>query len=334
MNQKTRMKAAWYETTGVARSVLQVGEMDIPKLGADEVLVRVYASGVNPVDMKRRSGRYIGASKYSRIIPHDDGAGIIEAVGEGVDKARMGERVWVYNGRLNRAFGTAGEYIAIPSKWAVRLPEKTSFVEGACLGVPAMTAHRCLFQDGSISGKTILIQGGSGGVGQYAIGLAKWDGATVIATVGEAEKFNLVRHLGADYVINYKTENVAKRVKEITNDKGVDRIVEVELAININIDHSILKPSGIIAAYASDASDNVTIPFTPLVLKCSTVHFVGVFFMPEEAHKLAIADITKCLEEGILRHPIYKRFSLDEIAAAHETTESGNTIGKNVIEII
>ena len=331
MNQR-KMKAAWYESTGEPQKVLQIGEMDLPELKADEVLVRLYASSINPVDIKRRSGNYKGQN-YARIIPHDDGAGVIEAVGEEVDSTRVGERVWVYNGRLNRAFGTAAEYITLPSKYAVRLPEKTSFAEGACLGVPAMTAHRCLFQNGSLNGKTILIQGGSGMVGQYAIQLAKWSGATVIATAGKDKKLEIIRQLGADCVINYKTEDVVKRVQEFTEDTGVDRIVEVELAININTDHSVLKSSGVIAAYASDAGDEMKIPFTPLVLKCSTIHFVGVFFMPESAHKSAIADLTKCMEQGIIKHPIYERFSLEEIATAHETTESGNTIGKNVIEI-
>lgn len=331
MNQ-AKMKAAWYENTGEPQEVLQVGEMDIPKPKADEVLVRLYASGINPVDIKRRSGNYKGQG-YTCIIPHDDGAGIIEAVGEEVDSTRIKERVWVYNGRHNRAFGTAAEYIAIPSKYAVRLPDNTSFTEGACLGVPAMTAHRCLFQDGSLDGKTVLIQGGSGMVGQYAIQLAKWAGATVIATAGEDKKLEIARQLSADCAINYKTEDVVEQVKKFTKDAGVDRIIEVELAININVDYSILKPSGVIAAYASDASDEMNIPFTPLVLKCSTIHFVGVFFMPESAHKLAIADLTKCMEQGVINHPIDERFSFDEIVKAHEKSKSGNTIGKNVIEI-
>ena len=331
MNQ-AKMKAAWYENTGKPEEVLQIGEIDTPKPKADEVLVRVYASGINPVDIKRRSGNYKGQG-YTRIIPHDDGAGVIKAVGEEVDSNRIGERVWVYYGRKNRAFGTAAEYIAIPSKYAVRLPDNTSFAEGACLGVPAMTAHRCLFQDSSLDGKTVLIQGGSSMVGQYAIQLAKWAGATVVATADEDKKLDMARQLGADYAVNYKTKDVIKKVKEFTKDAGVDRIVEVELAININTDHSVLKPSGIIAAYASDAGDEMKIPFTPLVLKCSTIHFVGVFFMPKSAHKSAIADLTECMEQGIIKHPIDERFSLEEIIKAHEKSESGETIGKNVIEI-
>ena len=328
---RPKMKAVWYESTGEPQ-VLQIGEMDLPEPKADEVLVRLYASGINPVDIKRRSGNYKGQG-YSRIIPHDDGAGVIEAVGERVNRDRVGERVWVYNGRQNRAFGTAAEYIAIPSKYAVRLPDNTSFTEGACLGVPAMTAHRCLFQDGSLNGKTVLIQGGSGMVGQYAIQLAKNNDATVIATAGEDKKLEIIRQLGADCAINYKTEDVIERVKEFTKDAGVDRIIEVELGININTDHSILKPSGVIAAYASDASDDMEIPFTPLVLKCSTIHFVGVFFMPESAYKSAIADLTECMERGAIEHPICERFSLDKIVVAHEKSESGDTIGKNVVEI-
>ena len=329
---RAKMRAVWYENTGEAQKVLQIGEMDIPEPKTDEVLVRLYASGINPVDIKRRSGNYKGQG-YNRIIPHDDGAGVIEAVGKNIDSNRIGERVWVYNGRKNRAFGTAAEYIAISSKYAVPLPDNTSFAEGACLGVPAMTAHRCLFQDGSLEGKTVLIQGGSGMVGQYAIQLAKWGGATVIATAGADKKLEITRQLGADYAVNYKTEDVVEKVKEFTKDAGVDRIVEVELAINIDTDHKVLKPSGVIAAYASDASDDMKIPFTPLVLKCSTIHFVGVFFMPESAHQLAIADLTECMEQGIIEHPLYERFPFDKIVEAHQKSESGETIGKNAIEI-
>ena len=171
-------------------------------------------------------------------------------------------------------------------------------------------------------------------VGQYAIQLAKWNGATVIATVSTDKKAEICHLLGADFVANYKRDDLVERVKAFTDGAGVDRIVEVELAMNIGVDHSVLKSSGVIAAYASDASDDMDIPFTPLVLKCSTIHFVGIFFMPESAHKVAISDLTQCMEAGILRHPICDRFSFEEIVAAHEASESGNTIGKNVVEVV
>jgi len=327
------MKAAWYEKQGEAQEVLQVGDLPEPSLGKGEVRVRVHASGINPSDTKNRSGWEGLPLRFPQVIPHQDGAGVIEAVGEGVPSARMGERVWIYEAQLGRPFGTAAEFVVLPSEQAVRLPDSTNFVVGACLGVPAMTAHRCVFADGPVTGQTILVSGGAGAVGHYAIQLAKWGGARVITTVSSEQKAEVAHAAGADQVINYKSEDVAARIKEITKGEGVDRIVEVAFASNLAVDIAVLKRNGAIATYSSDSDNQPQLPFLPLLTKNITVHFVLVYVMSNSAHQSAISDITTCLETGTLHHLVAQRFPLAEVAAAHQGVESGHMIGNVVIEI-
>lgn len=328
------MRAAWYEQLGNAKDVLTLGFVDISEVGPSEVRVKVYASGVNPSDVKQRSGSGGLKMRHPRVIPHNDGAGVIEAVGEGVSPSRVGERVWIYEATLSRPFGTAAEYVIVASDNAVFLPDNTEFAAGACLGVPAMTAHYSVFQDGAVTGQTILVTGGAGAVGNYAIQLAKWGGARAIATVSSPEKAEIARAAGADYIINYKTEDVAARVKEITSKEGVDRVVEVDFASNLETNLAVLKRNGVIATYASDSNVQPQIPFYQLVYKNITVHYVLVYVMPLAAHQAAAEDITTCLKSGILNHVIAQRFTLSEIAAAHEAVESGRAIGNQVVEII
>ena len=328
------MRAAWYEQLGNAKDVLTVGFVDIPEVGPGEVRVKVYASGVNPSDVKQRSGWGGLKMRHPRVIPHNDGAGVIEAVGEGVSPSRVGERVWIYEATLSRPFGTAAEYVVVASDNAVFLPDNTEFAAGACLGVPAMTAHYSVFQDGAVTGQTILVTGGAGAVGNYAIQLAKWGGARAIATVSSPQKAEIARAAGADYVINYKTEDVAARVKEITSKEGVDRVVEVDFASNLETNLAVLKRNGVIATYASDSNVQPQIPFYQLVYKNITVHYVLVYVMPLAAHQAAAEDITTCLKGGVLNHVIAQCFPLSEIAAAHEAVESGQAIGNQVVEII
>ncbi len=328
------MRAAWYEQLGNAKDVLTVGFVDIPEVGPGEVRVKVYASGVNPSDVKQRSGWGGLKMRHPRVIPHNDGAGVIEAVGEGVSPSRVGERVWIYEATLSRPFGTAAEYVVVASDNAVFLPANTEFAAGACLGVPAMTAHYSVFQDGAVTEQTILVTGGAGAVGNYAIQLVKWGGARAIATVSSPQKAEIARAAGADYIINYKTEDVAARVKEITSKEGVDRVVEVDFASNLETNLAVLKRNGVIATYASDSNVQPQIPFYQLVYKNITVHYVLVYVMPKAAHQAAAEDITTCLKAGILNHVIAQRFPLSEIAAAHEAVESGRAIGNQVVEII
>lgn len=327
------MKAAWYERLGPARDVLVVDETVVPTVSPGEVLVRVHASGINPSDVKQRSGWGGLRMRAARVIPHNDGAGVIEAVGEGVSPDRIGQRVWLYKATFPHAMGTAAEYVVVPANQAVPLPANTSFAEAACLGVPAMTAHHCLFKDGAIQGQTVLVTGGAGAVGHYAIQLAKWGGAQVITTVSSEAKAEVARAAGADHIVNYKTENVVEKIRNITRYKtGIDRVVEVDFAGNLQTNLAVLKTNGSIATYASDSDFNAQIPFYSLVYKNLTVHYVLVYAMSDSAHAAAIEAITTCLESGVLRHQIAHRYPLSQIAAAHEAQESGQLVGKLVIE--
>jgi NADPH2:quinone reductase len=210
------MRAAWYDRGGVAREVLSVGEMEDPRPGPGEVLVRLRASGINPGEVKKRTDWMGFGIGHPRVIPHSDGAGTIEEVGEGVSPSRVGERVWVWGAQSGRPFGTAAEYVALPSEQAISLPEEVSFEVGACLGIPARTAHRCVFADGSVSGEVVLVAGGAGAVGGFAVSLAKWGGAEVVATVGSEEQAEVALEAGADHALNYRTDDVAARVRDIT----------------------------------------------------------------------------------------------------------------------
>ncbi|MCX7891472.1 MAG: NADPH:quinone reductase [Burkholderiales bacterium] len=329
------MRAAFYEAKGPARAVLRVGERPAPEPAPGEVRVRVHVSAVNPSDTKARGG-YRGnvTMPFPLVIPHQDGAGVIDKVGPGVDPARVGERVWVYEANLGRPFGTAAELTTVPAHKAVRLPDGVGFETGACLGIPAMTAHRCVLADGPVAGRTVLVQGGAGAVGYYAVQIAKLGGARVIATVSRDEQAGRAREAGADAVVNYKAEDVAARVRAITGvEAGVDRVIEVAFGVNVRTDVALLKPNGVIAAYASDAVHEPQIPFWPMLAKDLTVRFVLVYAMPRQAHDEAASFITDALARGALRHQIFRVFPLDEIAAAHEATEAMANVGKVLVRI-
>ena len=325
------MKAAWYEKHGPAGEVIQVGELDTPEPGTGEVRVRLSASGVNPSDVKARLGSR--PVKWPFIVPHSDGAGVIDKVGEGVDDARVGERVWVYNGQHERPLGTAAEYISLPAEEVVHLPGTAGFDEGACLAIPAMTAHRSIFSDGPVTGQTVLVTGGAGAVGHYAIQLAKWGGATVISTVSSDEKAEKAREAGADHVLNYRTEDVAGQVMEVTDGEGVDRISEVALGENLPVSVKILKENGTLAAYASTRVPEPVFPHYTLMRMNARIQMVMVYTMPDEAKRQACGDINRAIEEGKLIHNIGARFPLEETAAAHDLIESGDFIGNVVVEI-
>jgi NADPH2:quinone reductase len=326
------MKAAWYERNGPARQVLTLGALPDPVPGPGEVLVRMHLSGVNPSDVKSRAGAR-GGMAFPRIVPHSDGAGVIEAVGPGVDKARVGERVWLWNGQWRRPFGTAAEKIALPAEQAVTLPDGVPFGAGACLGIPAMTAEACLFSDGPLQGKTVLVTGGAGAVGHYAIQLAKWGGARVIATAGRPETVAACRKSGADLVFDYKREKVADRVREATDGAGVDRIVEVEFGGNLETSLAVIKENGVIATYASMGAPTPALPFYPLMFKAATLRLVLVYILTPEARTRCIGNVTAALESGALTHLIAGRFPLDEIARAHEMVEAGNKLGQALVSI-
>ncbi len=331
-----RMQAAWYERTGPAREVLQTGVMPDPIAAAGEVIVRIRASGVNPSDTKHRGGWRGWTMPSARIVPHADGAGIIAAVGAGVSARRLGERVWVYNATAlydgSRALGTAAEFCAVPDEQAVALPEAVSFAAGACLGIPACTAHRAVFAEGPVTGQTILIQGAGGAVGQYCVQMAKLGGATVIATVSSPAKAAHALSAGADVVIDRKREDVVARVTALSPG-GVDRIVEVDLGANLALDVPLIKANGTIASYSSTAVPEPVFPYYPLAFKGVTLRLVQGFNLPPAARAAAIADIAAWSASGRLRHAIAAEFPLAEIAAAHELLESGRAIGNIVVMI-
>jgi len=326
------MHAIWYERNGEAEEVLEYGELETPTPATGEVLVRLAASGVNPIDVKRRRGARGQVIKDPLVVPGFDGAGVIAAVGDGVPESRIGERVWVCEAQWQRPRGTAAEFVTVPAERAARLPDATSFVEGACLGIPALTAYRAVFADGPVAGQTVLVTGGAGAVGAYAIQFAKLGGARVLTTVSSDQKAEIAADAGADYVFNYKAENVVQRIADLPGDGGVDRIVEVEFGGNLPQSLEVLKPNGVIAAYASDAVLDPKVPFYALAYKSATIRFILVFMMPEAAKQQAIADIARWLEAGELRHYVARRLPLAEAVAAHQAMEAG-VIGNIVLEI-
>ena len=274
------MKAVWYEQNGPAE-IMQFGDMPDPEPGPGEVRVRVVSSGVNPSDWKRRAGTTARIA-FPRVIPNQDGAGVIDSVGAGVPESRVGERVWLFESQFGRPFGSAAEYTVQPSRHVVRMPDSIAFEQGACLGVPAMTAHRCLFADGPLGGKVVLVPGGAGAVGHYAVQQAKLAGATVISTISSDYKAEIAAAAGADYTVNYRTENVIERVMDITGGEGVDHIVEVDFAANFPVTSEVLKSSGVVAIYAAGTGQQ---PAVPLQFRRSNtvVRNVLVYDMPEHS---------------------------------------------------
>jgi NADPH2:quinone reductase len=327
------MRAAWYEASGPAREVIRIGELPRPEPGPGEVLVRVHASGVNPSDTKRRAGWRKEPLAWPRIIPHSDGAGVIEAAGAGVDASRVGERVWLWNAQRGRAAGTCADYVALPQTQAVPLPQGTGFIEGACLGVPASTAHFAVLADGPLVGQTVLVQGGAGAVGDYAVQWARRAGARVIATVGSDAKAALARASGAEATVNRHAEDVVQRVLDLTDGQGVDRIVEVDLGANLEQDTALIRPNGVIASYSSTACPEPVFPYYPLAYKGVTLRLVQAYILPEPARALALADIGEALQGGGLKHRIAAVFPLAETAAAHELLESGAATGNVVVTL-
>jgi NADPH2:quinone reductase len=325
-----QMRAAWYERQGAAEDVLEIGRIERPEPGRGEVVVRVHASGVNPSDTYGRSGR-TAPMAFPRVIPHQDGAGVIDKVGADVPAERVGERVWVYEATWNRPGGTAAEFTIVPAQRAVRLPDRTDFDAGACLGIPALTAHRAVFADGPVEGQTILVTGGAGAVGSAAIQFATWAGATVISTVSSDDKARAAQNAGARHTLNYKTQDIVAEVMRLTHDAGVDRIVDVDFGGNLPVSVEIVKLHGTIASYASRSEPEPRVPFRALMQKNVNVHAILVYTMPESAKAAGAADITRALEENALRPLIGARLPLERVAEAHTAVERGSIIGNVVL---
>ncbi len=324
------MKAVWYEKNGAARDVLVVGEMEKPEPGPGEVLVRLAASGVNPSDVKSRAGRPLVAP---RIVPHSDGAGVIEAVGEGVAPSRAGERVWIWNGQWKRPFGTAAEFIALPHNQAVPLPDTIDFSVGACLGIPALTALRAIDLHGAVAGRTLLVTGAANAVGHYAVQIAKRRGARVIGTASAARRDHAL-DAGADAVIDYRTEDVAARMQELTDGRGADGIVDMDLSSTAALlPHGVLAAHGKLVCYGSNLAAEIPVSFPAMLWNSLTLQVFVVYELPADVRRRIIGELTRMLAAGELRHAIGATFTLEETADAHEAVESGDTQGNVVLSI-
>ena len=326
------MKIAFYDQLGPAREVLQIGDSICPEPVAGEVRVRVRWSGVNPSDVKSRTGVRMGMP-YPRVIPHSDGMGVVDRVGPGVPPSRLGERVWLWNAARGRAHGSACEWLCLPSEQAVALPDAASDEAGACLGVPAITALHSVMMTGGVAGKTVLVAGGAGAVGHYAVQMASQLGAArVLTTVSTHEKEALARSAGADDVIRYKSEPLVESVMELTGGRGVDRIIELDLATNGTANLDMLGHFGECVVYGNTGA-NFQLPFYPLLSKNLQLRFFLVYSLAPEDRRRAIDTLTSMLAHGRLQHNIGARLSLDDIVQAHEMIERGEVTGNLVLKV-
>jgi len=329
---KGNMKAVWYEKQGRAEEVLECGELPTPEPAPGEVRVRLHASGVNPADANRRAGRMHGGMEFPRIVPNSDGAGVIDRVGEGVASQLLGSRVWLHFGQRGRAFGTAAEYICLPHELTSPLPEHVDFAQGACLGIPAMTAYTSLFQRGSIKGKNILVTGGAGAVGHYAVQLAKWGGAYVIATTSSIPKAAHAVAGGADAVVDYTAPDAVQQILDATWGRGVDHIVDVNAADNQKLCLQVVADNALWVTYAAGASLELELPMVTLIRK--NLGLQGLFLpgLSYEVRRVAQEGLSRWMRDvpdGI--HTVDSVFDLRDTAKAHLAVEAGTKLGTVVV---
>jgi NADPH2:quinone reductase len=328
------MKAAWYTQNGEAQDVMQVGELPTPSPQAGEVLVRLATSGVNPSDVKSRRARPVSDPL---IVPHSDGAGVIEAVGSGVPASRVGQRVWIWNGQWQRAMGTCAQHIALPEAQAVTLPDGVDFAAGACMGIPGLTAVQSVILAerlaGDLHGKTVLVTGASSAVGHYITQMVCLAGGRVIGTVGSEAKAAHARAAGMDEAIFYKTESVPERVKAFTQGRGADVIIDMDFSTTARwAAEGALAPHGQVVCYGSNALE-VPMPFRPWLYQSMGVKFFLVYDLTPADRQVALARLSAMLSLQQLQHSIGARFSLDQIAQAHQTVEAGQTVGNVVVDL-
>jgi NADPH2:quinone reductase len=325
------MKAAWYEKQGPAREVLIVGDMPDPSPGLGEVRIRVAASGINPGDVKKRQDTFGIGMAYPRVIPHSDGAGTVDAVGDGVSGHWLGKRVWCFGAQSYRPFGTAAELSVVPAAQVAPLPDNVTFEQGACLGIPGITGHRTVHVAGPVNGYTVLVQGAAGAVGLCAVQLARFAGAHVIGTIRSSPDEPTARSAGAHEVFLNDAELPA-RIRSIAPD-GIDHVVEVAFAANVERDVELLKNSGSIATYATNAVP-ATISFWPMVFKNIRILFLGSDDFPLEAKMEAARDINAALEAGWPGFAIGEQIPLSEIARAHELVEHPARPGRIIVTLL
>ncbi len=328
------MKAVTYTAFGAAADVLQVQNLPDVSPVPGEVVVDIAFSGVNPSDVKARAGSRPGVTKppFPVIVPHSDGSGVISAVGEGVAESRVGERVWIWNGQWQRAFGTAARQIALPSEQAVKLPDDVSLQTGAVLGIPGLTATHAVFSGSDIAGKTVLVHGGAGTVGYLAVQLAKWGGARVIATASP-RNHDRVLAAGADAVLDYSATDLADRILDANHGAPVDKIVDVEFGQNAETNAAVIAENGRINAYGSAQVMSPTLPFYTLMFKAVTLETILVYILTPEARSEAITVLTRALTQGALQCPVQTVYSLEDCALAHQAVEAGNREGAVLLGI-
>ncbi|SES08172.1 NADPH2:quinone reductase [Lentzea xinjiangensis] len=337
------VKAVIYRDNG-GPEVLELVDRELPSPGPGEVRVRVAVSGVNPADVQARAG--LGhARNFPEIIPHHDGAGTIDAVGDGVDRGRVGQRVWLFMAAAGRPAGTAAECAVVPADRAVPLPDGAGFDAGAALGVPALTAHRALtvaedgprrLRPGALTGKVVLAAGGAGAVGHAVIQLARWAGATVISTVSGPEKARLATAAGAHHVVNYREGDPAAAIRAIAPD-GVDIIAEVALGANLELDLAVLRFRGTIATYANDGGKPVDLDVRRNMVMNTRLQFLVLYTAGPRVLAAAVEDVAAAVADGALpvgeEHGLpLLRFPLDRTADAHRALEGG-AVGKVLIDV-
>jgi NADPH:quinone reductase len=316
------MRAALYRHKGPAREVLCIEELPTPVPAHGEVRVRLAFSGVNPSDVKARAGLASKVMDFDVVVPHSDGAGVVDALGAGVAPEWLGRRVWVFNGQWGRALGTAAQHIVLPLRQVVALPDAVSFEQGAAIGIPLMTAFHAVAACGSLLGQTVLVPGAAGAVGQYVVQLAKRAGARVIASVSSEAKAALARQRGADEVLNYRVDNIGQRVRELTGGHGVPFIIEVDAAANAAHYGELLAFGGKVVVYGS-GQPNIGVPFRPMIVNFATLYFFIVYRLTDELLRQTVHGVSGLLQAQALQHSAQKLFTLDEIAAAHEQVEQG-----------
>jgi NADPH2:quinone reductase len=315
------MRAAWYDEQGPAADVLRVGDLPAPEPGPGEVRVRMHLSGINPGDTKKRVDRFGLGMPFPRIVPHSDGAGVVESVGKGVEAGRVGQRVWVYGAQSYRPFGTAAQLTVVPAEQAVALPDAVSDEVGACLGIPGITAHRAVFADGPVTGTTVLVHGVLGGVGALAAQLARWGGAEVIATVRRGSDIEAVDPSVAPHVVALDQADPAAEVRRHAPG-GVDRVIEVAFSDNVDLDAAVAADNAVIAAYGT-REDRPVFPFRPLLWANVTIRLLGSDDFPVAAKREAASALTTAARDGALSIAIGDPLPLDRIAEAHDRVDAG-----------
>lgn len=326
------MRAITYSQFGLAADVLSLQDLETLDPAAGEVRVALSHSGVNPSDVKSRAGRPgLDRPAFDLIIPHSDGAGVVEAVGDGVDAARIGQPVWIWNGQWQRPLGTAASHITLPSEMAVARPDSVSAETGAVLGIPGLTAAEAVLGGGDIAGQTVLISGGAGTVGYLAVQLAKWAGAKVITTASPRD-FDRLRAVGADVVLDYSDPDLAQHVLAANDGALIPTVVEVEFGVNVAFNAAVIAPNGRLAVYGSAKDMAPTLPFFPLLFKAVTIDILLIYLLPLRKREAMITALHDALTAGALHCPVERIYPLAETAAAHRAVEAGARTGAILID--